>query len=121
VCTAAHSVVAKAVTGPLAPAVKLCGCLTLQLCLWCLLLVLQLARNYYGSRQQLLADAEMIVQAARSYHTIGRGRQATPGIITLAQSTLTEGGKAWDNSDDRGLAEYWEARVQVWHVTDPPG
>lgn len=84
-------------------------------------LVLQVARSYYGSRQQLLADAEMIVQAARSYHTIGRGRQATPAIITLAQSTVTEGGKAWDDGEDKGGAEYWEARVQVWHVTGPAG
>ena len=65
-----------------------------------------------------MADANMIVAAAETYHTPGKGgAQATPVIIQHARATVAEGQQALEAR--RGNINYWEARVQVGEASSP--
>lgn len=87
----------------------------LSACLALSPVLLQLARHYYSSSAQMMADANMIVQAAASYHTVGHGKQATPLIIQRAREVVAEGQTALNPL--RAALDYWEGRVQVRHRT----
>jgi hypothetical protein len=77
----------------------------------------QLKRCFYSSRAQLLADANMIVAAARTYHC------PPPGIrrMSMPNSNVVKVGETMVGQAERDLKlpdalmnlEYWEARVVV--------
>lgn len=70
-----------------------------------------MARSYYGSKAEFLADCQMLVDAARAYNTPGPGSKwGAPGLINLAQGVMNEGLKALAALED---VAYWEKRVEV--------
>lgn len=80
----------------------------------CCCCVLQLARQFYSSYAQFEADCRMIVEAARAYHTPGRGgRQPIPIVIQAASNTVTEGLKVLQTPEAQANIAYWEMRINV--------
>jgi hypothetical protein len=77
----------------------------------------QLKRGYYSNREQLMADANMIVAAARTYHMPAPGvRRLTPSninVVKIGENMVAAAVREMQGPDALYNLDYWEGRVKV--------